>query len=106
MLAGIWNEWVDPATGEVVPNFSMLTCNCDGHPLLGRLHKPDPSLPPDAQDKRAVIALEPKDWSSWLGGTLAEAQALLHPAAVSVFDPSDAITTDLALGRATPAATR
>lgn len=106
MLAGIWNEWVDPTTGEVVPNFSMLTCNCDGHPLLGRLHKPDPSLPPDAQDKRAVIALEPQDWAVWLRGTLAEAQVLLQPAAVNVFDPSDAITTDQALGRATPAATR
>ncbi|MBB3192854.1 SOS response-associated peptidase family protein [Roseateles terrae] len=99
MLAGIWNEWVDPATGEVVPNYSMLTCNCDGHPLLGRLHKPDPSLPPDAQDKRAVIAIEPQDWASWLFGSMSEAQALLRPAAVGVFDPADAIATDQALSQ-------
>jgi putative SOS response-associated peptidase YedK len=28
-LAGIWHEWTDPATGEVVPNCTMLTQNCD-----------------------------------------------------------------------------
>ncbi len=100
MLAGIWNEWVDPATGEVVPNYSMLTCNCDGHPLLGRLHKPDPSMPADAQDKRAVIHVTPEHWATWLSGSVSEAQALLQPSAAEVFDPSDAIATDEALGRA------
>lgn len=47
MLAGLWNEWVDPATGELVPNITMLTVNCDQHPLLNRLHKPDPGLTAD-----------------------------------------------------------
>lgn len=37
MLAGIWNEWVDPETGELVPSYSMLTINCDDHPLLRSL---------------------------------------------------------------------
>lgn len=97
MLAGIWNEWVDPATGEVVPNFTMLTCNCDGHPLLGRLHKPDPALPPQAQDKRAVIHIEPQDWSAWLTGTVVQAQALLRPQASAFFDQADARSTDEAL---------
>lgn len=44
MLAGIWNEWVDPETGELVPSYSMLTINCDDHPLLRRLHRPDAKL--------------------------------------------------------------
>lgn len=97
MLAGLWNEWVDPSTGEVVPNFTMLTCNCDGHPLLGRLHKPDPSLPPQAQDKRAVIHIEPQDWSAWLTGSVVQAQTLLRPQASECFDQADARSTDEAL---------
>ena len=32
-LAGLWPEWIDPQTGEVVPNFTLITCNCDTHPL-------------------------------------------------------------------------
>ena len=55
----------------------MITCNCDGHPLLGRLHKPDPTLPADQQDKRAVAHIDPADWSTWLHGPVAEAQARL-----------------------------
>ena len=39
-LAGIWNAWTDPTTGEVFESYSMLTQNCDGHPLLSRFHKP------------------------------------------------------------------
>ena len=76
-LAGLWNDWTDPQTGEVVPSYTMLTQNCDAHPLLNRMHKPDPALPPDAQDKRSVVVgylhgLEPMDMHAWyevfLGG--------------------------------------
>jgi len=97
MLAGIWNEWVDPVTGEVVPNYAMLTCNCDGHPLLGRLHKPDPALPADAQDKRAVIHIEPEHWAAWLQGSPQQAEALLRPSPADFFHPGDAQATDAAL---------
>lgn len=74
-LAGIWSEWTDPETGEVVPNFTMLTQNCDGHPLLSLMHKPDGAIPPD---KRAVVPIEPADWDLWLHGSLAEAEALIQ----------------------------
>ena len=40
MLAGLWSEWTDHATGEVVPNFTMLTMNCGAHPLLTNFDKP------------------------------------------------------------------
>lgn len=52
-LAGLWNDRVDPSTGEVVPSYTMLTINADHHPLMSRMHKPDPKLPPDQQDKRS-----------------------------------------------------
>jgi putative SOS response-associated peptidase YedK len=96
-LAGLWSQWTDPQTGELVPNFTMITCNCDGHPLLGRLHKPDPTLPPDRQDKRAVAHIDPADWSTWLHGTQAEALALVRPQATEVFDLADARATDALL---------
>ena len=94
MLAGIWNEWVDPSSGEVVPNFSMLTCNCDQHEMLKRLHKPDPKLPADAQDKRAVLHLEPQHWDIWLNGGETEARSALGLPAAAFFDQADARRTD------------
>lgn len=99
-LGGIWSEWTDPSSGEIVPSCSMITINCDGHPLLGRLHKPDPSLPADAQDKRSVVPLAPQDWPAWLAGDEAAARRLLQVPPTELFDLSDAAATDRALGRA------
>ena len=93
-LAGIWSEWVDPRTGEVVINYSMVTQNCDGHPLLSLMHKPEKGLPHDAhQDKRATVSIEPADWDQWLTGTGAEAESLIKLSPVELFghgalDPS------------------
>ncbi len=84
-LAGIWSEWTDPTTGELVPSYSMITQNCDGHPLLGLMHKPDPKFPADKQDKRAVVSLEQGDWDQWLNGTVAQAQPLIRVPAVELF---------------------
>lgn len=85
MFAGIWSEWTDPETGEVVPNYSMLTQNCDGHPLLALMHKPDPKLPADAQDKRSVVAIERDDWDLWLHGPKEAALALIKVSPVTAF---------------------
>ena len=82
-LAGVWNAWTDPATRLEVLSYTMLTQNCDGHPLLGRMHKPDPTLPAHAQDKRAVVPIERADWDAWLHGTPEQALSL-----VRVPDPS------------------
>jgi putative SOS response-associated peptidase YedK len=97
MLAGLWSEWTDPATGEIVPNFTMLTVNCDHHPLLSRLHKPDPALPADAQDKRSLVHLEPSQWPIWLQGSSAQARTLLQAAPEAMFDRGDAQRTDALL---------
>jgi putative SOS response-associated peptidase YedK len=90
-LAGIWHEWTDPATGEVVPNYTMLTQNCDAHPLLNKFHKPERDretkeiLPADQQDKRAVVPIEPADYDTWLHGTQEQALALIKLPAPEVF---------------------
>lgn len=77
-LAGLWNTWIDKATGEVHESYTMLTVNADAHPLMRRMHKPDPKLPADEQDKRSVISIELEDADVWLGGTLPAAAALLR----------------------------
>lgn len=90
-LAGLWSEWTDPGTGEVVPNYTLLTQNCDGHPVLGRMHKPDPQLPAERQDKRTVVPIERADWDTWLTGSPSQALALVRtpPASLLRHGPAD-----------------
>jgi hypothetical protein len=85
-LAGLWNTWIDKATGEVHESYTMLTLNADHHPLMSRMHKPDPKLPPDQQDKRSVIPIAKGDIDLWLAGTVEEATRLLQLAPVEVFE--------------------
>jgi putative SOS response-associated peptidase YedK len=85
-LAGLWNVWTDKATGEVHESYTMLTLNADAHPLMNRMHKPDPKLPPGQQDKRSVIPIELGDVDLWLAGTIEEAQQLLRLSPVELFD--------------------
>lgn len=84
-LAGLWNTWTDKATGEVHESYTMLTINADEHPLMRRMHKPDPKRPAFDQDKRSVIPIELSDVERWLHGSLEEASALLKLAPVEVF---------------------
>lgn len=93
-LAGLWNDWADPASGEIVASYTMLTINCDGHPLLSRMHKPEPKLPPDRQDKRSVVPIEAADWEQWLHGSADEAKPLLRVPELSRYaaGPRDRLT--------------
>lgn len=63
-LAGLWSTWTDPASGEIVESYTMLTINADEHPLMRHMHKPDPKRPPEMQDKRSVVPMEPADWDT------------------------------------------
>ena len=85
-LAGLWNTWTDKATGEMVESNTMLTRNADAHPRMSRMHKPDPKLGPDQQDKRSVVPIELADVDAWLHGTLEQAQTLVKLAPNEVFD--------------------
>lgn len=68
----------------------MLTINADHHPLMGRMHKPDPKFPADQQDKRSVIRIDQGDADRWLAGTVNVAQELLRVPAVELFDAGPA----------------
>jgi putative SOS response-associated peptidase YedK len=92
-LAGLWNTWIDRHTGEVVESYTMLTINADAHPLMRRMHKPDPKLGPDQQDKRSVVAVELADVDQWLLGDLHDASALLRAPAAERCDAGPASDT-------------
>ena len=95
-LAGLWNTWVDRASGEMVESYTMLTVNADHHPLMRRMHKPDPKLPPDAQDKRSVIPVAFEDVDLWLHGRTADIRSLLR---LDEHQPFEAGPADLDSGR-------
>lgn len=58
-MASIWDRWTDPTSGEIVTSFSMLTVNADGHPVMGRFHRP-------GDEKRSVVVLAPEHFQFWL----------------------------------------
>ena len=96
-------------TGEAVPSYSMLTQNCDAHPLLRLMHRPtiDPAtkLPAAIQDKRAVVPIEREHWDRWLHGTQDQARGLIALPALEQFThgPEDSRTLvelDLLTGQA------
>lgn len=64
----------------------MLTQNADAHPLMRRMHRPDPKRPPEMQDKRSVVPIELEDADAWLFGTPEQAKALVQLPAPDLFD--------------------
>src|SRR5690554_277102 len=85
-LAGLWNTWLDRSTGEIVESYTMLTVNADHHPLMRRMHKPDPAKAAHEQDKRSVIPIERENVDQWLSGNENDARALLRLPNADVFD--------------------
>ncbi|MGZ5267295.1 MAG: SOS response-associated peptidase, partial [Caldimonas sp.] len=66
-IAGLWDRWVGD-DGETLLSFSILTLNCDLHPLLSRFHRPvnDKGEP---QEKRTPVLLAEEDFDAWLDTT-------------------------------------
>jgi len=85
-LAGLWNTWIDKVTGEVHESYTMLTVNADAHPLMSRMHKPDPKLGSDQQDKRSVISIDAGDVDRWLTGAHGQIADLLRPPGMEQID--------------------
>ncbi|KFJ08845.1 hypothetical protein DR66_5944 [Delftia acidovorans] len=61
---------MDTETGELVPNYTMVTHPADEHPVLSMMHRP-------GMEKRGVVMLEPADWDAWLPGKIIQADALI-----------------------------
>ncbi|MDH4392687.1 MAG: SOS response-associated peptidase family protein [Aquabacterium sp.] len=90
-LAGLWSTWADKETGELVESYTMLTLNADAHPLMNRMHRPDPKRPPAMQDKRSVVPIALADVDAWLHGSVDQAQGLICLQPVQAFDAQPAV---------------
>lgn len=95
-IGGLWSEWTDPESGELVPNYTMVTVNADDHPFMSRMHAPeyeaDGKTLKVPQDKRSVLLMEAKDWQQWLFGTEDEARELLRLPPAEVFSGAPVAT--------------
>ena len=69
-VAALWERWTAPETGDVTTSFTLLTVNADGHPLMGRMHRP-------GEEKRMVVIVPPERCADWLRATHAEAVSLM-----------------------------
>ena len=69
-IAGIWDKWTDPASGEVVVSFSMLTVNADEHPVMRQFHKV-------GDEKRTPVIIQPEHYSRWLGADIPTAEEMV-----------------------------
>jgi putative SOS response-associated peptidase YedK len=70
-IACLWDRWRDPATGELVVSFSMLTVNADAHPVMQQFHK-------SGDEKRTPVVIAPELHRDWLGADVARATELMH----------------------------
>ena len=64
-FAGIWDEWPDPETGELIYTYSMLTT--EANTLLAAIHNSKERMP---------CILSPEAEHAWLHGELTEKDAL------------------------------
>jgi len=86
-IAGIWDKWVRPETGELVVSFSMLTVNADEHPVMNQFHKA-------AYEKRTPVIIPKESFADWLGADISAAIQMLSwinmPALQAAYQPKSA----------------
>jgi putative SOS response-associated peptidase YedK len=70
--AGIWEYWKQPATGEWVKSFSLVTINADPHPVMNQFHPPE-------DEKRMLVLLDASQVDAWMSGSSDDALALAQP---------------------------
>ena len=58
-IAGLWEEWRDPATHQVLLSYTMLTVNADTHAFMRNYHRPE-------DEKRMVVILPRGLYRDWL----------------------------------------
>ena len=76
-MGGIFNDWVNPLTGEITPTFSILTT--EANELMGAIHN---------TKKRMPLVLDMVQAKNWLNPTLQkeEIKAMMQPAANDFLD--------------------
>lgn len=76
-IACLWDRWTDPASGELVVSFSMLTVNADMHPVMNQFHKP-------GDEKRTPVVIAPENHEAWLSADSALAASWMNTAHMPV----------------------
>lgn len=69
-IACLWDRWTDPASGERVVSFSMLTVNADDHPVMKQFHK-------HGDEKRTPVIIAPELHDAWLSADTTQASELM-----------------------------
>ncbi|AUZ62116.1 hypothetical protein PRJ_5558 (plasmid) [Pseudomonas sp. XWY-1] len=58
-IAGLWEEWRDPGTNQVLHSYTMLTVNADTHAFMCNYHRPE--------DEKRMVVILPRDlYRDWL----------------------------------------
>lgn len=58
-IAGLWEQWRNPSTGDILHSYAMLTVNADDHEFMKSYHKPH-------GEKRMVVVLPKGSYVDWL----------------------------------------
>ncbi|WP_319591503.1 SOS response-associated peptidase [uncultured Draconibacterium sp.] len=74
VLGGLWDEWTNKETGEVVNSFTIVTTKANA--LMKKIHN-NPKL----KEARMPLVLDDEEADQWLNGTTVEAKAMIQPAA-------------------------
>ena len=69
-IACLWDRWTDPASGERVVSFSMLTVNADDHPVMKQFHK-------HGDEKRTPVIIAPELQDARLSADTTQASELM-----------------------------
>ena len=64
-FSGLWENWTDKASGEVIDSFTILTC--EANDLVRKRHE------------RMPVILKEQDYEEWLTGSISEVQTLMKP---------------------------
>lgn len=73
VLGGLWDEWTNKETGEVVNSFTIVTTIANA--LMKKIHN-NPKL----KEARMPLILDEEVADKWLSGTSEEAKAMIIPA--------------------------
>lgn len=80
VLGGLYDDWVDPSTGELFHTFSVVTTKANA--LLHEIHNN-----PNAEEPRMPLVLHQEDEEAWLNETdIQKVRSLIRPLADDVLD--------------------
>ncbi|KPY23713.1 SOS response-associated peptidase [Pseudomonas syringae] len=70
-IAGLWEQWRDPSTDQILHSYTMLTVNADDHDFMKAYHKP--------QDEKRMVVILPKGlYADWLTAQPEQSAAFMN----------------------------